>query len=164
MRHKLKGRKLSRNTGHRNSLLNNLSTALILNESINTTQPKAKELKRYAEKIIHKAKTDSLHNRRLVISKIGATDAYKKLFEDIGNRYKDRNGGYTRIIRIPSSSTQSKIKSFFRKGDGAAMARIELVEETTSNLQSKPVIPTDEKAPTKPDTTNSDNNNSDDKK
>jgi len=164
MRHKLKGRKLSRNTGHRNSLLNNLSTALILNESINTTLPKAKELKRYAEKIIHKAKTDSLHNRRLVISKIGATDAYKKLFEDIGNRYKDRNGGYTRIIRIPSSSTQSKIKSFFRKGDGATMARIELVEETTSNLQSKPIITTDEKATTSPDTTNSDNNNSDDKK
>ena len=164
MRHKLKGRKLSRNTGHRNSLLNNLSTALILNESINTTLPKAKELKRYAEKIINKAKTDSLHNRRLVISKIGSTDAYRKLFEDIGNRYKDRNGGYTRIIRIPSSSTQSKIKSFFRKGDGATMARIELVEETTSNLQSKPIITTDEKATTSPDTTNSDNNNSDDKK
>jgi len=164
MRHKLKGRKLSRNTGHRNSLLKNLSTSLILNESINTTLPKAKELKRYAEKIIHKAKTDSLHNRRLVISKIGATDAYKKLFEDIGNRYKDRNGGYTRIIKIPSSSTKSKIKSFFRKGDGAAMARIELVEETTSDLQSKPVIPTAEKAPTTSDTTNSDNNDSDDKK
>ena len=164
MRHKLKGRKLSRNTGHRNSLLRNLSTSLILNESINTTLAKAKELKRYAEKIIHKAKTNSLHNRRLVISKIGPTDAYKKLFEDIGNRYKDRNGGYTRIIKIPSSSTQSKIKSFYRKGDGATMARIELVEETTSNLQPKPVIPTDEKDIITSDTTNSDNNNSDDKK
>ena len=164
MRHKLKGRKLSRNTGHRNSLLRNLTTSLILNESINTTLAKAKELKRYAEKIIHKAKTDSLHNRRLVISKIGPTDAYKKLFEDIGNRYKDRNGGYTRIIKIPSSSTQSKIKSFYRKGDGATMARIELVEETTSNLQPKPVIPTDEKDIITSDTTNSDNNNSDDKK
>ena len=164
MRHKLKGRKLSRNTGHRNSLLRNLSTSLILNESINTTLAKAKELKRYAEKIIHKAKTDSLHNRRLVISKIGPTDAYKKLFEDIGNRYKDRNGGYTRIIKIPSSSTQSKIKSFYRKGDGATMARIELVEETTSNLQPKPVIPTYEKDIITSDTTNSDNNNSDDKK
>ena len=164
MRHKLKGRKLSRNTGHRNSLLRNLSTSLILNESINTTLAKAKELKRYAEKIIHKAKTDSLHNRRLVISKIGPTDAYKKLFEDIGNRYKDRNGGYTRIIKIPSSSTQSKIKSFYRKGDGATMARIELVEETTSNLQPKPVIPTDEKDIITSATTNSDNNNSDDKK
>ena len=164
MRHKLKGRKLSRNTGHRNSLLKNLSTSLILNESINTTLAKAKELKRYAEKIIHKAKTDSLHNRRLVISKIGSTDAYKKLFEDIGNRYKNRNGGYTRIIKIPSSSTQSKNKSFYRKGDGAAMARIELVEETTSNLQSKPVTSTDEKPPTSPGTTNSDKNNSDDKK
>ena len=164
MRHKLKGRKLSRNTGHRNSLLRNLSTSLILNESINTTLAKAKELKRYAEKIIHKAKTDSLHNRRLVISKIGPTDAYKKLFEDIGNRYKDRNGGYTRIIKIPSSNTKSKIKSFYRKGDGATMARIELVEETTSNLQPKPVISTDEKAIITSDTTNSDNNNSDDKK
>lgn len=165
MRHKLKGNKLSRNTAHRNSLLKNLSSALILNESINTTLPKAKELKRYAEKIINKAKTDSLHNRRLVISKIGSTDAYKKLFEDIGNRYKDRNGGYTRIIKIPSSSTQSKIKSFFRKGDGATMARIELVEETTLNQQSQPVIPPmDEKTPTAADTANSDNNNSDDKK
>ena len=165
MRHKLKGNKLSRNTAHRNSLLKNLSSALILNESINTTLPKAKELKRYAEKIINKAKTDSLHNRRLVISKIGSTDAYKKLFEDIGNRYKDRNGGYTRIIKIPSSSTQSKIKSFFRKGDGATMARIELVEETTPNQQSQPVIPPiDEKTPTAAETANSDNNNSDDKK
>ena len=165
MRHKLKGNKLSRNTAHRNSLLKNLSSALILNESINTTLPKAKELKRYAEKIINKAKTDSLHNRRLVISKIGSNDAYKKLFEDIGNRYKDRNGGYTRIIKIPSSSTQSKIKSFFRKGDGATMARIELVEETTPNQQSQPVIPPiDEKTPTAAETANSDNNNSDDKK
>tara|TARA_B100000686_G_scaffold322794_1_gene376939 strand:- start:1094 stop:1588 length:495 start_codon:yes stop_codon:yes gene_type:complete len=164
MRHKLKGNKLSRNTGHRNSLLKNLSSALILNESINTTLPKAKELKRYAEKLIHKAKTDSLHNRRLVISKIGSTDAYKKLFEDIGNRYKDRNGGYTRIIKIPSSSTQSKIKSFFRKGDGATMARIELVEDKTSNLQSQANITTDEKLSTTPDIKKSDNNNSDDKK
>ena len=164
MRHKLKGNKLSRNTGHRNSLLKNLSSSLILNESISTTLPKAKELKRYAEKLIHKAKTDSLHNRRLVISKIGSTDAYKKLFEDIGNRYKDRNGGYTRIIKIPSSSTQSKIKSFFRKGDGATMARIELVEGKTSNLQSQANITTDEKLSTTPDMKKSDNNNSDDKK
>jgi large subunit ribosomal protein L17 len=164
MRHKLKGRKLSRNTGHRNSLLKNLSSALILHESINTTVPKAKELKRYAEKIIHKAKTDSLHNRRLVISKIGSTDAYKKLFEDIGKRYQDRNGGYTRIIKIPSSKTKSKIKSFFRKGDGAAMARIELVEETKMNLQSQSSKPTDEKDRTEPIAINSDDNNSDDKK
>ena len=125
MRHKLKGRKLSRNTGHRNSLLRNLSTSLILNESINTTLAKAKELKRYAEKIIHKAKTDSLHNRRLVISKIGPTDAYKKLFEDIGNRYKDRNGGYTRII-----------KAGFRYGDKAPMAVIEFVDR---NVEAKKV-------------------------
>ena len=165
MRHKLKGNKLSRNTGHRNSLLKNLSSALILNESINTTLPKAKELKRYAEKIINKAKTDTLHNRRVIISKIGSTDAYKKLFEDIGNRYKDRNGGYTRIIKIPSSSAQSKVKSFYRKGDGATMARIELVEETIASQQSQPVTePIDEKLSTATDTTNSDNNESDDKK
>ena len=90
MRHKLKGRKLSRNTGHRNSLLRNLCTSLILNESINTTLAKAKELKRYAEKIIHKAKTDSLHNRRLVISKIGPTDAYKKFPSVSKNRTFER--------------------------------------------------------------------------
>jgi len=90
---------------------------------------------------------------------------FLSLFEDIGNRYKDRNGGYTRIIKIPSSSTKSKIKSFFRKGDGATMARIELVEETISNQQSQPVTePIDKKAPTVGDTTNSDNNKSDDKK
>ena len=165
MRHKLKGNKLSRNTGHRNSLLRNLTSDLVLNESINTTLPKAKELKRYAEKIIHKAKTDSLHNRRLVISKIGSTDAYKKLFEDIGNRYKDRNGGYTRIIKIPSSSNQSKIKSFFRKGDGAAMARIELVEESKAKLDSQSNdTAANQEAPITPDTAKSDNNNSDDKK
>ena len=126
MRHKLKGNKLSRNTGHRNSLLRNLSTSLILNESINTTLAKAKELKRYAEKIIHKAKTDSLHNRRLVISKIGPTDAYKKLFEDIGKRYKDRNGGYTRIMRYG-----------FRTGDKAPMAIIELVDKAAKKKDAK---------------------------
>ena len=128
MRHKLKGNKLSRNTGHRNSLLKNLSSDLILNESINTTLPKAKELKRYAEKLIHKAKTDSLHNRRLVISKIGSTDAYKKLFEDIGNRYKDRNGGYTRIIKLGN-----------RKNDNSLVSIIEFVDfkkKTTSNEDS----------------------------
>ena len=89
----------------------------------------------------------------------------KKTFEILAERYKDRNGGYTRIIKIPSSSTQSKIKSFFRKGDGATMARIELVEETIPNQQSQPVIPPmDAKTPPAADTANSDNNNSDDKK
>jgi len=101
-----------------------------LYESVETTLAKAKELKRYAEKIITKAKVDSVHNRRLVISKIGSSDAYKKLFEDIGNRFKDRDGGYTRIIRIPSSNTKSKFKSFYRKGDGAELARIELIRES----------------------------------
>ena len=75
-------------------------------------------------------KVDTIHNRRLVISKIGPSDAYKKLFEDIGNRFKDRDGGYTRIIRIPSSNTKSKFKSYYRKGDGAELARIELVRES----------------------------------
>jgi large subunit ribosomal protein L17 len=104
---------------------------LILYESVETTLAKAKELKRYAEKIITKAKVDSVHNRRLVISKIGPSDAYKKLFEDIGNRFKDRDGGYTRIIRIPSSNTKSKFKSYYRKGDGAELARIELIRESS---------------------------------
>jgi large subunit ribosomal protein L17 len=130
MRHKHKGNRLSRKTSHRLSLLQNLSSDLILYESVETTLAKAKELKRYAEKMITKAKVDSVHNRRLVISKIGPSDAYKKLFEDIGNRFKDRDGGYTRIIRIPSSNTKSKFKSYYRKGDGAELARVELVRES----------------------------------
>ena len=130
MRHKHKGNRLSRKSSHRLSLLQNLSSDLILYESVETTLAKAKELKRYAEKIITKAKVDSVHNRRLVISKIGPSDAYKKLFEDIGNRFKDRDGGYTRIIRIPSSNTKSKFKSYYRKGDGAELARVELVRES----------------------------------
>ena len=130
MRHKHKGNRLSRKTSHRLSLLQNLSSDLILYESVETTLAKAKELKRYAEKMITKAKVDNVHNRRLVISKIGPSDAYKKLFEDIGNRFKDRDGGYTRIIRIPSSNTKSKFKSYYRKGDGAELARIELVRES----------------------------------
>ena len=130
MRHKHKGNRLSRKTSHRLSLLQNLSSDLILYESVETTLAKAKELKRYAEKMITKAKVDTIHNRRLVISKIGPSDAYKKLFEDIGNRFKDRDGGYTRIIRIPSSNTKSKFKSYYRKGDGAELARIELVRES----------------------------------
>ena len=113
MRHKHKGNRLSRKSSHRLSLLQNLSSDLILYESVETTLAKAKELKRYAEKMITKAKVDSVHNRRLVISKIGSSDAYKKLFEDIGNRFKDRDGGYTRIIRIPSSNTKSKFKNYF---------------------------------------------------
>ena len=130
MRHKHKGNRLSRKSSHRLSLLQNLSSDLILYESVETTLAKAKELKRYAEKMITKAKVDSVHNRRLVISKIGPSDAYKKLFEDIGNRFKDRDGGYTRIIRIPSSNTKSKFKSYYRKGDGAELARVELVRES----------------------------------
>ena len=98
---------------------------------------RAKELKRYAEKIITKAKEDTVHNRRQIISKLGQSDAYKKLFEDVRLRYKDREGGYTRIIRVPSSNTKSKYKSFYRKGDGAELARVELVEEpSVSNQES----------------------------
>lgn len=137
MRHKLKGNRLSRNTGHRLSMLKNLSKDLILHESVETTLARAKELKRYAEKIITRAKEDTVHNRRQIISKLGQSDAYKKLFEDVGLRYKDREGGYTRIIRVPSSNTKSKYKSFYRKGDGAELARVELVEEpSVSNQES----------------------------
>ena len=136
MRHKHKGNRLSRKSSHRLSLLQNLSSDLILHESVETTLAKAKELKRYAEKMITKAKVDSVHNRRLVITKIGSSDAYKKLFEDIGNRFKDRDGGYTRIIRIPSSNTKSKFKSYYRKGDGAELARIELVRDSNQSADN----------------------------
>ena len=155
MRHKHKGNRLSRKTSHRLSLLQNLSSDLIMYESVETTLAKAKELKRYAEKIITKAKVDNVHNRRLIISKLGSSDAYKKLFEDIGTRYKDRPGGYTRIIRIPSSNTQSKFKSFYRKGDGAELARIELIREDSKSESSNQTEQINEEVT---NTTNSDSN------
>jgi large subunit ribosomal protein L17 len=119
MRHKRKGRKLGRTSAHRKALLINLATALFEHEKIKTTEPKSKELRRTAEKLITLAKRgpDDLHARRLAARKIHDKEILQKLFDDIGPRYADRNGGYTRIVKLGN-----------RLSDGAPMAVIELVE------------------------------------
>jgi len=98
MRHNLKGRKLSRTTAHREALFSNMVTSLFEHEKIKTTVPKSKELRRTAEKLITMAKKDNLHSRRLASKKVRDSEVLKKLFENIGPRYANRNGGYTRII------------------------------------------------------------------
>ena len=118
MKHRIKGRKLNRNSAHRKSLLRNLAIALIEHEEIKTTLPKAKELKSFVEKIITIAKIDNLANRRLVVSILGNQNITEKLFKVIGPRIIERNGGYTRILKYG-----------FRAGDKAPMAYMGLVDQ-----------------------------------
>ena len=117
MRHQLSGRQLSRNSPHRHAMLRNMSVSLLRHETIRTTLPKAKELRRVVEPLITLAKTDSEARRRLAFSRLRDTAVVEKLFADLGPRFKARAGGYTRIL-----------KTGHRKGDGAEMARIELIE------------------------------------
>ncbi len=117
MRHKKSGRKLNRNSSHRKALFKNLAIALIERDIIKTTLPKAKELRRFIEPLITMAKNDSVANRRHVFKKLRSDSAVAKLFTEVAVNSKDRNGGYTRII-----------KAGFRAGDKADMAYIELVD------------------------------------
>ena len=117
MRHRKAGRKLNRNSSHRKALFKNLSIALIEQGIIRTTLPKAKELRRFIEPLITLAKVDSVANRRLAFNKLRSDSAVGKLFSTVAVNSKDRNGGYTRII-----------KAGFRPGDKADMAYIELVD------------------------------------
>ncbi len=117
MRHRKTGRKLGRTTAHRDALFRNLVTSLFLYEKIITTVAKAKELRKLAEEMITLAKREDLHARRQAAEVIKDEAVLKKLFDDIGTRYKDRNGGYTRITKLD-----------YRMGDGAPLAAIELVE------------------------------------
>ncbi|MBX7492883.1 50S ribosomal protein L17 [Qipengyuania sp. 1NDW9] len=117
MRHKIAGRKLQRKTGHRKALFRNMSAALIKHEQILTTQAKAKELRPYIEKLITLAKRGGLSNRRLAMSKLQDETQLKKLFDVLAERYSDRDGGYTRVI-----------KAGYRDSDAAAMAVIEFVD------------------------------------
>ena len=117
MRHKIAGRKLQRKSGHRAALLRNLAASLIKHEQILTTTPKAKELRPYVEKLITLAKHGGLSNRRLAHSRLMDETQEKKLFEVLAERYKDREGGYTRVI-----------KAGIRASDAAPIAIIELVD------------------------------------
>ncbi len=117
MRHRKKGRGLSRSPSHRKALLRNMATSLFRHERISTTTAKAKELRPYAERLITLAKRGDLHARRLAGRRIADREVLGKLFDDLGPRYTERPGGYTRILKLGT-----------RKGDGADMALIELVD------------------------------------
>jgi len=121
MRHKVSGRKLNRSPAHRKMLYRNLVTSLFRYERIETTVPKAKEARSLAEKLITFAKRGDLHARRQVARKLTDPQVLQKLFDDIGPRYAERPGGYTRILRLNG----------FRKGDNAELAILELVDEKT---------------------------------
>ena len=117
MRHRKSGRKLNRNSAHRKALFKNLAIALIEQDIIKTTLPKAKELRKFVEPLITIGKEDTVANRRHVFSKLRSEQAVAKIFSEISVNAKDRKGGYTRII-----------KAGFRPGDKADMAYIELVD------------------------------------
>ena len=117
MRHRNSGRQLSRNSSHRHALLRNMATSLLLHETIRTTVPKAKELRRVVEPLITLAKVDSLAKRRLAYSRLRDASIVEKLFADLGPRFKARAGGYTRILKMEP-----------RPGDAADMALMQLVQ------------------------------------
>ena len=116
MRHRKVGRQLGRNSSHRKAMFRNMACSLFEHEVIKTTLPKAKELKRVAEPLITLAKNDSVANRRLAFARTGSKETVGKLFAELGPRYIERPGGYTRIL-----------KCGFRSGDTAPMAFVELV-------------------------------------
>ena len=119
MRHRKKGRKLNRTASHRKALFSNLASSLIINKHIVTTLPKAKELRRFSERLVTYAKKDNLHGRRLILKNVKGKLNKKIaniLIHDIAPNYKDRNGGYTRIIKLKN-----------RKNDNSEMCIIEFV-------------------------------------
>jgi large subunit ribosomal protein L17 len=124
MRHQKSGRKLNRSASHRWALMRNLITALLRDEKIKTTDPKAKELRRWAERVITLGKTGSLHARRQVLAIVQDKAVVRKLFETIAPRFQDRPGGYTRIVKIG-----------IRRGDAAPVSIIELVGGEASAAQ-----------------------------
>ncbi|MDA1107071.1 MAG: 50S ribosomal protein L17 [Proteobacteria bacterium] len=117
MRHRNAGRQLSRNSSHRGAMFKNMAAALLRHEVIETTLPKAKDLRRVVEPLITLAKVDSMSQRRLAFARIHDREMVTKLFNEIGPRYKARPGGYLRIL-----------KCGFRAGDAAPMALVELVD------------------------------------
>lgn len=136
MRHLKRGRKLNRTSSHRSALLSNLAATFVINKHIVTTEPKAKELRSFAERLVTYAKKNSLHGRRLILKNIKGRNGKKIadiLIHDVAPNYTDRNGGYTRIIKLDN-----------RKNDNAKMCIIEFVnlkntdgEDSTEEKQEK---------------------------
>ncbi len=126
MRHRKSGRKLSTNSSHRKATFRNMASSMIRHETIKTTLPKAKELRRVVEPLITLAKTDSVANRRLAFNRLRDKEVVAKLFTDIGPRCKDRPGGYLRILKTGS-----------RSGDNAPMAIVMLTDQATEDSVSE---------------------------
>jgi large subunit ribosomal protein L17 len=124
MRHRNSGRQLSRNASHRHALMRNMATSLLRHETIRTTVPKAKELRRVVEPLITLAKIDSLGKRRLAFSRLRDVAVVEKLFADLGPRFKARAGGYTRILKMEP-----------RPGDSADMALMQLVDTAATKAE-----------------------------
>ena len=121
MRHRNSGRKFSRTSSHRIAMFYNMSSSLVKHEKIKTTLAKAKELRRYIEPLITLSKIDSVSNRRLAFAKLGNKETVGKLFSDLGIRFKERPGGYIRVL-----------KCGYRKGDCAPMALVELTDKAAT--------------------------------
>lgn len=138
MRHHLSGRQLSRNSPHRHAMLRNMSVSLLRHETIRTTLPKAKELRRVVEPLITLAKSDSEANRRLAFSRLRDAAVVDKLFVDLGPRFKARPGGYTRILHMMP-----------RPGDSAPMALMQLVDGPAAASASEPEAAKGKLAPKK---------------
>jgi len=126
MRHRNSGRQLSRNASHRHAMLRNMATSLLQHETIRTTVPKAKELRRVVEPLITLAKVDSIGLRRLAYARLRDDNVVEKLFADLGPRFKARAGGYTRILKMEP-----------RSGDSADMALMQLVESAPVAIEKK---------------------------
>ena len=125
MRHRNGNRKLNRTSSHRAAMLRNMANSLLTHETIVTTLPKAKELRRVAEPLITLGKKPSLANRRLAFDRLRSRDSVTKLFNELGPRFKARPGGYTRILKMG-----------FRVGDNAPMAYVELVDRAEKSQDS----------------------------
>jgi len=144
MRHRNSGRQLSRNASHRHAMLRNMATSLLRHETIRTTVPKAKELRRVVEPLITLAKVDSMAMRRLAFARLRDVSVVEKLFDDLGPRFKARGGGYTRILKMEP-----------RPGDSADMALMQLVDSAVVATEKKeepkaakaPKVPKAPKAP-----------------
>jgi len=133
MRHRKTGRKLGRSSSHRKAMFRNMSVSLLLHETIKTTLPKAKELRRVIEPLITLAKKDEVSNRRLAFNRLRDKAAVGKLFSDIGPRFNDRPGGYLRILKIGP-----------RAGDAAPMAVIQLVDDPLTESKDDQVESSEE--------------------
>ncbi len=131
MRHRKSGRKLNKTASHRKAMFSNMATSLFRHERIQTTVPKAKELRRVAEKLITLAKRGDLHARRQAARMVRDQEILQKLFADLGPRFADRQGGYTRVLKIG-----------VRTGDNAPLAIIELVDAAEASVEEieEPVV------------------------